>query len=155
RNHAARTRGEAVLNAFRHLRAFTVLVATLSSGCAAPHGQPSEGVEVLAPNEVVDFGILYAQNCAGCHGVGGHGGAAIALANPVYLAIADDAAIRKVIAGGVRGTTMPAFAEGAGGMLTGTQIDVITKGIRSRWSQQGVLNLATAPSYAPKSTGDA
>ena len=143
------------MNAFRHLRAFTVLVATLCSGCATPHGQPSKGVEVLAPNEVVDFGTLYAQNCAGCHGVGGHGGAAIALANPVYLAIADDAAIRKVIADGVRGTAMPAFAASAGGMLTDTQIDVITKGIRSRWSQQGVLNLATAPSYAPESTGDA
>jgi len=50
---------------------------------------------------------------------------------------------------------MPAFAESAGGMLTDAQIDVITKGIRSRWSQQGVLNVATAPSYAPKSTGDA
>ena len=50
---------------------------------------------------------------------------------------------------------MPTFAESAGGMLTDAQIDVITKGIRSRWSQQGVLNVATAPSYTPKSTRDA
>jgi mono/diheme cytochrome c family protein len=70
------------------------------------------------------------------------------------LAIADDAVIRKVIGNGVRATAMPAFAESAGGMLTDAQIDVITEGIRSRWSQQGVLNVATAPSYAPKSTGD-
>jgi mono/diheme cytochrome c family protein len=79
----------------------------------------------------------------------------MALANPVYLAIADDASIRKVVASGVSGTSMPAFAETAGGMLTDAQIDVITKGIRSRWSQQGILNAATVPSYAPKSAGDA
>jgi len=35
---------------------------------------------------------------------------------------------------------MPAFAKSAGGMLTDAQIDVITKEIRSRWSQQGVLD---------------
>jgi len=125
------------------------------SGCGAPHGQPNKGSEVPAPNEVLEFGTLYAENCAGCHGADGRGGAAIALANPVYLAIADDTAIRKVIANGARGTAMPAFAESAGGMLTDAQIDVITKEIRSRWSKQGILDAVTAPSYAPKLTGDA
>jgi cytochrome c oxidase cbb3-type subunit 3 len=142
------------VNLFRHL-AVSCAVSVLLFGCASPHGQPRKGSETLAPNEVLDFATLYGENCAGCHGVEGKGGAAIALANPVYLAIADDAVIRKVITNGVRGTAMPAFAESAGGMLTDAQIDVITKGIRSRWSQQGVLNVATAPSYAPKSTGDA
>ena len=94
------------------------------------------------------------ENCAGCHGGNGRGGAAIALANPVYLAIADDAAIRKVIANGVPGTAMPAFAESAGGMLTDKQIDVITQQIRSRWSKPGILDGANPPSYAAKSAGD-
>ena len=143
------------MNAFRHPYVLVALAAILASGCGVPHGQPKKGSEVLAPNEVLEFGTLYAENCAGCHGAEGRGGAAIALANPVYLAIADDDAIRKVIANGVRGTAMPAFAESAGGMLTDEQIDVITKGIRSRSSQQGVLGTATAPSYAPKSAGDA
>ena len=115
------------MNAFRHLCRLTALVAILVSGCSSPHGQPNKGSEVLAPNEVLDFGTLYAENCAGCHGAEGRGGAAIALANPVYLAIADDAAIRKVIAHGVQGTAMPAFAESAGGMLTDAQIDVISE----------------------------
>jgi mono/diheme cytochrome c family protein len=79
---------------------------------------------------------------------------AIALANPVYLAIADEAAICKVIANGVPRTAMPAFAESAGGLLTDAQIDVLTKDIRSRWSKQGILDAAAAPSYAPKSAGD-
>jgi cytochrome c oxidase cbb3-type subunit 3 len=143
------------VNVFRHLYVLVALAAILVSGCGTPHGQPSKDSEVLAPNEVLEFGTLYAENCAGCHGADGRGGAAIALANPVYLAIADDAAIRKVIAKGVRGTAMPALAVSAGGMLTDGQIDVITKGIRSRWSRQGVLDPATAPSYAPKSAGDA
>jgi len=131
------------------------LVPILLSGCGVPHGQPTKESEVLAPNEVLEFGTLYADNCAGCHGAEGHGGAAIALANPVYLAIADDTAIRKVVANGVHGTAMPAFAQSTGGMLTDAQIDVITKGMRSRWSKQGILDAATSPSYAPKSTGDA
>jgi len=50
---------------------------------------------------------------------------------------------------------MPAFGESVGGMLTDAQIDVITNEIRSRWSKRGVLDTATAPSYAPKSVGDA
>lgn len=143
------------MSALRHLCVLVGLAATLASGCGAPHGQPNEGSEVLAPKEVLSFGTLYAENCAGCHGADGRGGAAIALANPVYLAIADDAAVRKVTADGVRGTAMPAFAERAGGFLTDAQIDVITKEIRSGWSKQGVLDTAAAPSYAPKSAGDA
>jgi cytochrome c oxidase cbb3-type subunit 3 len=141
------------LSLFRYLCASAALVVTLLSGCGAPHGQPSKGTEVLAPNEVSEFGTLYAENCAGCHGKEGKGGAAIALADPVYLAIADDAVIRKVIANGVRATAMPAFAQSAGGMLTEKQIDVIVREIRSRWSRPGILGAANPPSYAAKSAG--
>ena len=133
----------------------TALCAMLVSGCGSPHGQPAKESETLAPNEVSEFGTLYGQNCAGCHGTEGGGGAAIALANPVYLAIADDASLRKVIAQGVPGTAMPAFAQSAGGMLTSVQIDVLTKEIRSRWSQRGILDATSAPPYTPKLTGDA
>ena len=143
------------MNALRHLCLLVALAAILASGCGAPHGQPNKGSEVLAPTEVLEFRTLYAENCTGCHGAEGRGGAAIALANPVYLAIADDAAIRKVISNGVRGTAMPAFAESAGGLLTAAQIDVLTKDIRSRWSKQGVLDSAAARSYVPKSAGNA
>jgi Cytochrome c. len=143
------------VKAFQHLCRFATLAAIFLAGCSAPHGQPRSGSEVLAPNEVLEFGPLFSENCAACHGAEGRGGAAIALANPVYLAIADDASIRKVIAQGVPGTAMPAFAQSAGGMLTDTQIDVITKEIRSRWSRQGILDPASAPPYTPKLAGDA
>ena len=143
------------MKAFQHLCMFAVLAAVFVAGCGAPHGQPSSGSEVLAPNEVLEFGPLFSENCTACHGAEGRGGAAIALANPVYLAIADDGSIRKVIAKGVSGTAMPAFAQSAGGMLTDAQIDVLTKEIRLRWSQRGILDTASAPPYAPKLTGDA
>jgi cytochrome c oxidase cbb3-type subunit 3 len=142
------------LNPFRHLCAFAALGAMLFAGCASPHGQPRKSSEVLAPTEILEFSTLYAENCAGCHGAEGRGGAAIALANPVYLAIADDAVIRKVIANGVPGTAMPAFAQSSGGMLADKQIDVITSQMRSRWSGRGILDAANPPSYAAKSTGN-
>jgi cytochrome c oxidase cbb3-type subunit III len=102
----------------------------------------------------VEFSALYADNCAGCHGANGRGGAAIALANPVYLAIVDDRSMRASVAGGVRGTSMPAFAHGAGGMLTEKQIDALVNGIRSRWSRPAVLAGANPPAYAAASAGD-
>jgi cytochrome c oxidase cbb3-type subunit III len=142
------------VNPVRYLCASAALGLVLFSGCSSPHGQPRQGSESLAPNEVLEFRTLYSENCAGCHGAEGRGGAAIALADPVYLAIADDAVIRRVIANGVRGTAMPAFAESAGGMLTDKQIDVITSEMRSRWSKRGILDAANPPSYAPKSAGD-
>ena len=143
------------MKAFQQLCGFAALAASFFAGCGSPHGQPRSGSEVLAPNEVLEFSSLFSENCAACHGAEGKGGAAIALSNPVYLAIADDASIRKVIAQGVPGTAMPAFAQSAGGMLTDAQIDVISKEIRSRWSRRGILDLATAPPYTPKLTGDA
>jgi len=127
----------------------------LLSGCSSPPGQPSKSVEVLAPSEITDFRTLYADNCAGCHGAEGRGGAAIALSDPVYLAIADDASIRKVVANGVPRTSMPAFAQSSGGMLTDKQIDLITGEMRARWGRQGILDGANPPSYAAKSAGNA
>jgi cytochrome c oxidase cbb3-type subunit III len=143
------------VNRFRHLCAFAALELLLLSGCSSPPGQPQKGSETQAPNEVLQFDPLYAQNCAGCHGSEGRGGAAIALADPVFLGIADEKAMRKVIADGVPGTSMPPFAQTSGGMLTDKQIDVITNEIRSRWGRPGILNGANPPSYASKSTGNA
>jgi len=138
----------------QRLCVFAVLALVLLSACSTPHGQPQKGEESVAPNEVLEFGTLYAQNCAGCHGADGRGGASIALADPVYLAIVDRNELRKATANGVRGTSMPAFAQRAGGMLTEQQIDVITSGIFSRWGRAGILDGANPPSYAARSAGN-
>ena len=81
------------MNTLRYVGICAGLSVILLSGCSSPHGQPHKGAEVLAPNEVLDFKSLYADNCAACHGAEGRGGAAIALADPVYLAIADEAGL--------------------------------------------------------------
>jgi cytochrome c oxidase cbb3-type subunit 3 len=131
-----------------------LLGTALLAGCGVPHGKPLAGSETLAPNDVLEFHTLYSENCAGCHGAQGRGGAAIALADPVYLAIVDDVTLRKVTANGVSGTAMPAFAQSAGGMLTDKQVDAIVKGIRTDWGKPGVVDGANPPSYAGKAGGD-
>ena len=143
------------MNSFRYSYLAAVVSMIVLSGCSSPPGQRRDSSEILAPNEVADFRTLYADNCAGCHGSEGRGGAAIALADPVYFAMADDAAIRKVVANGVKGTSMPAFAQSAGGMLTNKQIDLITTEMRSRWSRPEILNGANPPAYAANCAGNA
>ena len=142
------------MSSFRYLCTFAAFSVMLLSACSSPPGRPGKDSEEPAPSEISDFKTLYAENCAGCHGTDGRGGAAVALADPVYLAIVDEPSMRKVIANGVHGTLMPAFAQSAGGMLTDKQIDVITSEIRSRWIRPGILNGANAPSYATKFQGD-
>jgi len=141
------------VNQHRLLSACAVLGVTLLAGCGAPPGQPRADSIALAPNDVVAFDALYADNCAGCHGANGREGAALALANPVYLAIVEQRSIRATIATGVRGTSMPAFAQRAGGMLTEKQIDALVDGI-SHWSRPAALAGANPPSYAATSAGD-
>jgi cytochrome c oxidase cbb3-type subunit III len=136
------------------LSALAALNFLLLAACSTPNGQPQKGSEVVAPNQVVDFDTLVRENCSGCHGADGRGGASIPLANPVYLAVVDENAMRKIVANGVRGTSMPAFAEAAGGSLTDQQIAVITLGMFSRWGRKEILNGATAPSYAAGTPGN-
>jgi mono/diheme cytochrome c family protein len=120
--------------------------------CAAP-GHVEEQA-VIRPSEVTDFGLLYAQNCSGCHGANGQGALSIAIGKPTYLAIADDPTIRRVIEEGTAGTAMPAFSQRAGGFLTDAQIDILVRGIRA-WSRPGNLIDRRPPAYAASLTGDA
>lgn len=63
----------------------------------------------LARGETGRGGRLFAQNCAGCHGVGGRGGMAPELANPTFQQAASDEFIVTTIRFGRQGTAMPAF----------------------------------------------
>lgn len=132
---------------------FAIVAFSASIGCSSSPGRPSKDSAVVPPNHVMDFNLLYRQNCAGCHGADGKGGAAIALANPVLLVIADDSVIRHIAANGVPGTPMPAFAQSAGGMLTDQQIDAIVSGIRS-WAKPDAVGDQTPPSYTAQVPGD-
>ena len=133
--------------------ALAILAIAVCVACSNSPGRPAPGSALVSPDQIADFSLLYSQNCAGCHGADGKGGAAIALANPVFLAIADDTVIRRTAASGVPGTPMPAFAQGAGGMLTDKQIDALVRGIRS-WAKLGALGDQIPPSYAAQAPGD-
>ena len=49
----------------RGVLSFAAILATTSCG---ELGRRSADSPVISPNQVVDFRLLYAQNCAGCHG---------------------------------------------------------------------------------------
>ena len=138
----------------RTLSALAILSLVMLSACSTFNREPRTDPEPVAPSQVLEFDTLYAQNCAGCHGAEGRGGASIALANPVYLAIVDENTMRNIIAKGVRRTSMPAFAQSAGGMLTEQQIEALTSGIFSRWGRKQILDGANPPSYAAKTAGN-
>ncbi len=126
----------------------------LGAGCDQLPGRPQRAERSPRPSQVMDFATLYGENCAGCHGDERRPGAAVPLADPVYLALADDAMLKRVTANGVPGTAMPGFARRAGGSLTDDQVDVIVREMRSRWARPGALGGASPPPYAA-APGDA
>ena len=67
--------------------------------------------------------------------------------HPLYLALVGTDVLRQVIADGVPGTAMPAFAEHAGGDLTDTQIDILVTGMHARWGRPEAMQDAALPPY--------
>jgi mono/diheme cytochrome c family protein len=130
-------------------------VCCFGLGCNDAPGHPRESSIPINPANVSDFATLFASNCSGCHGDQGKGGPATPITDPVYVAIADDTIIRKAVTKGIAGTSMPAFATSAGGMLTDKQIDIIVAGIREHYAKPGVLAGSSAPPYATAIPGDA
>ena len=139
------------------LRAFAIsglaLALFAALGCQL-RGKPGPGPEVPNPDTILDSQVLYNQNCAGCHGADGRKGAAPAIGDPVYLALAGDNVMRSVISKGRPGTAMSAFAQKEGGFLTDAQVDAIIHGIRQRWSNPSVVSGVTLPPYAATAAGD-
>jgi len=124
-------------------------------GCSQLPGKPAPGPEVPRPDQVVDFPTLYSQNCSGCHGDHGMNGSAYPLANPTYQALVDEQGLRKIIANGLPGTLMPAFAISADGTLTDQQVDALAKGMHDTWYKSGTLESANLPPYQANKPGDA
>jgi len=93
-------------------------------------GKPRPKERWKPSTEIKNFGRLFSENCSACHGANGRQGAAQPLNDPLYLALVNDDLLRRITANGVPGTLMPAFAEKAGGILTGDQIEVLVAGMR-------------------------
>jgi len=135
------------------LRLLACAVSIAIAGCRSAPGKPGPDYETPRPDQVADFATLYARNCTACHGENGRNGAAIALANPVYLAIAGFANIQHVTAAGVPGTAMPPFAKSAGGTLTDQQIAILAAGMEQKWGRPDALPCPPPP-YAASAPGD-
>ena len=136
-------------------RAALLLSLWLVGGCGRLPGKPAPGPEVPRPDSILDPVALFSANCAGCHGAEGTHGPALPLADPLYLAIADDSTIGSTIAMGRPGTAMSAFSQKLGGMLTDEQIESIVRGIRDRWGRTGRMTGLTTPPYEPTAHGSA
>jgi cytochrome c oxidase cbb3-type subunit 3 len=131
--------------------ALIVVIGLALSSCDA-RGRRAAEVRAIRPSEIANFGELFSQNCAGCHGKDGQGALTVGIGRPVYLAIANDAVIRRTMEEGRPGTAMPAFAQRAGGMLTDAQIEILVRGIRN-WATP--FEDANLPPYASSQTGNA
>jgi mono/diheme cytochrome c family protein len=128
------------------------IVCLLLVGCRNPPGKPRVDVVALRPDQVLDFPTLYKQNCAACHGDRGRQGAALSLANPIYLATAGLDNLEQAIANGTPGTLMPAFAKSRGGLLTDSQVKVLSAGMMQTWGSSST-GPATLP-YASHTAGN-
>jgi mono/diheme cytochrome c family protein len=125
------------------------------AACGKLPGRPAPESIPIDPDNVTDFNLLYGKNCSGCHGAEAKAGAALSLGDPVYLAIADDGTLHKTVTNGISGTSMPAFAKSAGGMLTDAQVDIIVRGIRSKYSKPDALAGIIPPPYHAPEPGEA
>ena len=126
---------------------FVGLVAAV--GCNLP-GKPSPDDQAVRPEQVRDFGKLYAQNCSGCHGADGRLGPAPPLNDPLFLAIVSDADLLRTVTEGRPGTPMPPFDQVKGGPLTAEQVRMLSNGLKQRWHRAEV-SPGSVPAYAAPS----
>jgi mono/diheme cytochrome c family protein len=125
------------------------LIGAIALGVAVSScGSPPE--RAVRPEQVVEFDALYDENCAGCHGDNGRRGVAQPLNDATYLALVSDARLRDVVARGVPGTSMSAFARDAGGSLTDEQVGALADGMKRKWGGAQPASVPLPPYSASK-----
>jgi len=132
-------------------RRLLIILTAFAAGCDLP-GRPDPAERPVPADQVVDFAVLYKQNCAGCHGADGRLGPAPPLNDALFLALAPDAVLEQVITEGRQGTPMPAFARSRSGSLTDAQVKALAGGLKPRWGASG-RTPAGAPAYLGSGNG--
>jgi cytochrome c oxidase cbb3-type subunit III len=130
------------------------VLSLLMLGCENLPGKPGPDPEVPRPDSILDPAVLFAENCAGCHGKNGVGGAATPIGSPEYQAWVDEGKLHKIVAEGVRGTAMSGFSRKVGGQLTEQQIDALVKGLHTMWFKGDVFAGQNPPKYTDATPGD-
>ena len=117
----------------RRLAGALVIAAGLAAGCTSPGDDPGQPV-------AIDPAVMYAQMCARCHGLDGHGDPQIRqqlpvrdFSDPVFQARATNEDIQRVIMTG-KGQ-MPSF----GGMISQPKIQSLSGYVR-RLGKKAVLH---------------
>lgn len=126
---------------------YLILIPLLGLAACKPPGKPTLAEKWKSPADVTGFTNLYSQNCLGCHGDGRSIAGSITLKNPLYLAIVPKQRLREIIANGIPGHNMPAFAKQNGGALSDEQIDTLVKGLLA-WKDASNLPTAPLPPYS-------
>jgi cytochrome c oxidase cbb3-type subunit III len=127
--------------------AWAMTLGLVLAACDSFPGRPNVANREVLPSQVMAFDVLYRRNCAGCHGTDGRLGAARPLNDPIYIALVPAERLRAIIADGVPGTSMPAFAASAGGSLTNAQVDALAKGMTAAWGRPDAVKNVTLPPY--------
>jgi cytochrome c oxidase cbb3-type subunit 3/ubiquinol-cytochrome c reductase cytochrome c subunit len=81
-------------------------------------------------DQVLEFAVLYRQNCAGCHGTDGKLGPAPPLNDALFRGIVPETELESIITQGRNKTLMPGFGRENGGTLTAAQIQVLVHEIK-------------------------
>ncbi len=109
----------------------TAFVLTLSGGrpddFPTPELKPITPIPTLADVEGDPTlgAVVFAQNCAMCHGDQGQGRVGANLSR-TFSSIRPDLTVRNTVATGIAGTAMPAWAMENGGPLSAAEIDNVT-----------------------------
>ncbi len=135
------------------------------SGCDDAPGKPNPTGRdrPVRPQYIMDFDVLFNQNCAACHGPfdpekpgdGARGNPAPPLNDPLFLAIVPQNVLKDTIARGRPGTLMTAFGNAHGGSLTPEQVEFLATEIRKQWGQTKPNVSGPLPNYLLIGKGDA
>jgi mono/diheme cytochrome c family protein len=106
---------------------------------AGVSGDPARGAQV------------FQQNCQVCHGAKGEGRVGVNLAKPFASAF-PAALIKQAVSRGIKGSTMPAWANANGGPLTAQQIDDVTAFLLSMQKAPAFIEPTPAPTVAVSGT---
>lgn len=104
--------------------------------------EPSNRADALETHEaeMVTLGSeVYSVNCVACHGAEGEGGIGPALNSSQFLSDTVDDQINALVAVGIPGSQMAAYALEYGGALTAEEVDAVTAFLRS-WEEEAPDN---------------
>ncbi len=100
-------------------------------------GKPKLADKPASDENSMDFAVIYAKNCAACHGADGKLGPAPPLNDPLFRAIVPRDILTQVVSEGRAGTPMPAFSRAHGGNLARPQIQVLVDQIKGEADGNG------------------